>query len=168
VTPANTTITTTFNTGSPAYPGTATLGVVTQNYGIQFSTLNGTLVNGQYQYTFNGGPHGLAGLGFMVPANAQFGTVTVTSICGNATSTITFKVTKGDAHHSGKGNSGSGDIMPSPDTMPATSAALPGSWSFTLPTNGVPAVAPPSLPGNWVYVSSKGMLVFTFLGYAAD
>jgi hypothetical protein len=143
--PPNTTITTSFAAGSPAYPSMAILTVVTAQWGLQVSAINGTLINGQYQYTFNDGPHGLAGLGFFLPANAHLGKVAVTSTCGNATSTITFHVTKDDPDDGGdnraSGSSGYDDVLPaltgSGGSTGAAHRAHTTTWRFALPSSAV-------------------------------
>jgi hypothetical protein len=177
--PPNTTITTSFNTKSPAYPSTALLTVVTAHWGLQLSIVNGTLIDGQYQYSFNDGPHGLASLGFFVPANAHPGKVSVTSTCGNAASTITFHVIKDDQDNGGDNRSseasGYDDVLPSPTGGNGSAGAAhhthTATWSFALPSS---AVVPAELTGATHASVSMGTaqdhghtvrtLVFTFPG----
>jgi hypothetical protein len=122
----NATVTTTFVTGSPAYPNQALF-----FNGVTLTTLNGTLVGGNYQYTFNDGPFGVATLVFIEPANAALGTVTVNSsaneACGTTSSTTSYRVVKDEAEP--KASSAGDDfvsgvmtlsfVLPSGVTIPA-------------------------------------------------
>jgi hypothetical protein len=122
---ANANITSTFVTQAPTYPSTAVLGVLQSNGTIRFTSLNGTLVGGNYQFTFNDGPVGIAALAFSVPWNAHLGTVSVNSVANQASckSSTNFTVTSGASKVSD-----------------ANSAVSAQTLSFTLPGGiGVPA-----------------------------
>lgn len=96
-TAASANVTTTFVAGTPPYPSSATLAMPQPNVSITFVTVFRTLVNGNYQYTFNTGPLGAAALGRNIPSNAQLGTVTVKTTaaasCGTVQKTTTFQAT---------------------------------------------------------------------------
>jgi hypothetical protein len=158
----NTTVTAAFSTGSPAYPAMAELFVVQSNYTIKITSVMGTLVGGQYQYTFNDGPYGLAALGFFVPGSANVGTSSETGTCGGPSSTVSWQVTKGDPDDH-NGSTDVDDVLPGPTNSASMSSAVAKvvRTATSHARHGV-ATATSNQTYTWTFTINGQKIVYTF------